>query len=152
MRQTSSHVPALVLSEASGGRVAYLPADLDRIFARSRIADHARLIANLTRWVAGDRMPLSVQGAGFVHPQLYRQGERFILHLVNLTGHETGSMPVYEFVSIGPFEVSVHTGGGVGQLKARALVGGCTLEARHRDGWTTVTVDRIADHEVLVFE
>lgn len=152
MRQERSHVPALVLNEASGGRVAYLPADLDRTFGRSRTADHARLLANLTRWIAGDRVPLVVKGAGFIHAQLYRQGERFILHLVNLTGHEANSTPVHEFVPIGPFEVSVHTGGGFGKLEARALVRGCTLDAKHADGWATVTIDRISDHEVLVFE
>jgi hypothetical protein len=150
MRHDRSQVPALVLNEASGGRVAYLPADLDRVFARSRIPDHARLLANLARWVASDRVPLKVSGVGFIHAQLYRQDKRLILHLVNLTGHETGSTPVYELVPIGPFEISIQTGER-DCLSVRALVSGCTPDASSADGWTTVTVDRIADHEVLVF-
>jgi hypothetical protein len=152
MRQDRSHVPALVLNEARGGRVAYLPADLDRTYGRSRLPDHARLLANLTRWVASERIPLVVTGAGFIHAQLYRQNERFILHLVNLTGHEASKTPVHEFVPVGPFEIAVRVGHGRSSLKTRALVSGELLQASLDDGWAKVTVPSIADHEVLVFE
>ncbi|CAN5557489.1 family 10 glycosylhydrolase [soil metagenome] len=152
MRQDRSHVPALVLNEVSGGRVAYLPADLDRTYGRSRIPDHARLLANLTRWVANDRIPLAILGAGFIHATVYRQGDRFILHLVNLTGHEASGTPVHEFVPIGPFEIAVQVGNSLSALKTRALVSGELLNMSLSDGWASVTVRSIADHEVLVFE
>ncbi|MDP8923072.1 MAG: Tat pathway signal protein, partial [Chloroflexota bacterium] len=65
MRHPSSGLAGLVLREsAGGGRVAYLPADLDRCFGRDNLPDHGDLLANLVRWAARDRIPLRVEGAG----------------------------------------------------------------------------------------
>ena len=58
--------PGLILNEAAGrGRVAFLPADLDRRFGRDNLPDHGNLLANLVRWAARDNLPLQVEGAGF---------------------------------------------------------------------------------------
>ena len=55
MRQPTSDIPGLVLSEHGRSRVAYMPADIDRRYAREHLPDHARLIANIVRWVAERR-------------------------------------------------------------------------------------------------
>ena len=52
MRQPTTDIPGLVLSEHGASRVAYMPADIDRRYAREHLPDHARLIANIVRWVA----------------------------------------------------------------------------------------------------
>lgn len=152
MRQPTSGVPALVLNEASGGRVAYLAADLDRTFGRSRLPDHAALLANLVRWTASDRIPLRIDGAGFLHSQLYRQADRLILHLVNLTGHETGSAPAYEYIPVGPLTVHLHAANLPDRARALPLVDGAHVETRREGDWITVEIDRIVDHQVLVIE
>jgi hypothetical protein len=152
MRQPSSTVPALALNESAGGRVAYLAADLDRTFARSRLPDHAQLLANLVRWTASGRIPLSIDGAGFVHAQLYRQPDTLILHLVNLTGHEVGSAPAHEYIPVGPLTVRLHAPKWSDGGAARSLVHGGDIPS-HRDGeWLSFTLDRIVDHEVVVVE
>jgi hypothetical protein len=61
MRQPTSDIPGLVLSEHGASRVAYLPADIDRRYAREHLPDHARLIANIVRWVANETVPLAVE-------------------------------------------------------------------------------------------
>ncbi len=69
MRQPSSSLPALILNESAGGRVAYLAADIDRTFGRSRLPDHAQLLANIVRWASSDRIPLSIERpSASVHP------------------------------------------------------------------------------------
>ena len=151
MRNPATSLPALVLKEAdSGGRVAYLAADLDRTFGRSRLPDHARLLANLVRWSANDVLPLNVSGAGFLDCHLYRQANRMILHLVNLSGFETGSAPAYEHYAVGPITVRLPADASAWRVKL--LVSGDTQEAKASDGSVNVTIDRIVDHEVLVLE
>ena len=45
-------IPGLVLNAAGKSRVAYLPADIDRRYARDNLPDHADLLANIVRWAA----------------------------------------------------------------------------------------------------
>ena len=61
MRQPTTDIPGLVLSEQGQSHIAYMPADLDRRYAREHLPDHARLIANIVRWTAGEEIPLSVE-------------------------------------------------------------------------------------------
>ena len=82
---------------ATSSRVAFLPADLDRRFARDNLPDHGDLLANLVRWVAQDNLPLAVEGPGLIDCHLYRQPGRLILHLVNLSNAGTWRQPVHEF-------------------------------------------------------
>jgi hypothetical protein len=150
MRTPSSRVPALVLNETAGGRVAYLAADLDRTFGRAHLPDHAHLLANLVRWTANDRIPLRVAGAGFLHCQLYRQGERLILHVVNLTGYEASVAPAYDSFPVGPLTIGVRTDGFGGSEEVRRLVAGDRLEVVSNNGWLEFSVERILDHDVFV--
>ncbi|MCX6620853.1 MAG: Tat pathway signal protein, partial [Acidobacteria bacterium] len=81
MRTAKTDIPGMVVR----GRVLFLPADVDRRYARDLLPDHARLLANAVRWAAGGRIPLAVDGPGLLDCNLYEQSGRLILHLVNLT-------------------------------------------------------------------
>ncbi len=150
MRHPDSSLPALVVNEKAGGRVAYLAVDLDRCYGRDHWPDHATVLANLTRWAAGDRVPLQVQGPGTIDCSLYRQGDHMVLHLVNLTG--TGTIPVEELVVVGPLQVRVRLPEGIVGRSVRLLVAGAEAGSRVADGWTSFTIPHIADHEVAVIE
>jgi hypothetical protein len=154
MRNPSSEVPALVLNEPEGrGRVAYMAGDLDRCFGRSRLPDHAALLANLVRWTTGSQIPLNVDGPGFLHCQLYRQDERLVLHLVNLTGHEAGHAPADGYFPVGPLKVTVEVPESAnGPVQVSLLVAGKPIDACVDHGKVTFTVDRIDDHEVITLE
>jgi hypothetical protein len=154
MRNPSSEVPALVLNEPGGrGRVAYMAGDLDRCFGRSRLPDHAALLANLVRWTTGSQIPLNVDGPGFLHCQLYRQDERLVLHLVNLTGHEAGHAPADGYFPVGPLKVTVEVPESAnGPVQVSLLVAGKPVDACVDHGKVTFTVDRIDDHEVITLE
>ena len=149
MRRPESGVPALVVNESAGGRVAYLPADVDRCFGRSHHPDHAALLANAVRWAAAEPMPLAVEGAGLLDCHLYRQDGRLVLHLVNLTSAGTWRAPLHELVRIGPFHVDVRVPAADG-ASVRLLVGGEEVPATVADGVVGFDVPGILDHEVAV--
>jgi hypothetical protein len=151
MREPKTDLPGLVLnSPARAGRVAFLPADLDRRFGRDNFPDHGNLLANLARWAAGDDIPLAVEGAGFLDCHLYRQPGRLILHVVNLTNAGTWRQPVDEFISVGPLEVRVKLPADVRGDRARFLVADKTVPASVSGGWSRFEIKSVLDHEVVV--
>ena len=67
LRVPKTEIPGLILKEkAGGGRVAYLPADIDRRFARENLPDHGDLLVALVRWAANDDVLLRVDGPGLI--------------------------------------------------------------------------------------
>jgi hypothetical protein len=155
MREPRTDVPALVVREhAGGGRVAFLPADLDRRYGRDNLPDHGDLLARLVRWAAGETIPLRVEGAGFVDCHLYRQrdaaGDRLVLHVVNLTSAGTWRAPVDELIPVGPLRVQLRRPAGVRGDRAELLVAGRRVAASVRDGWVRLDLPPVLDHEVVV--
>jgi hypothetical protein len=148
MREPRTEIPALVLHQrGSAGRVAYLAADVDRRFARENLPDHGDLLAAIVRWAGRGDVPLRVEGAGLVDCHLYRQPERLVLHLVNLTNAGTWRTPVHELIPVGPLKVHVRASGAPA---VRSLVSGRTLVAPAAGGWVSFEVPAISDHDVLV--
>ena len=151
MREPKTDIAALVLStHASGGRVAYLPADIDRRYALMNLPDHGNLLANLVRWAAGDSIPLRVEGPGLIDCHLYRQPGRMILHLVNLTSAGTWRAPVEELIPVGPHRVSVRLADGMKGDAVRLLASESKAAAAVQNGWCSFEVRSITDHEVAV--
>jgi hypothetical protein len=144
MRQPKTDIPGLLIK----GRTAFLPADLDRRYARENLPDYANLLANLVRWSARDDFPLRVKGAGIFDCNLYRQQNRLILHLVNLTA--TRQMPIDELVPVGPLDVSIRLPAGSKDHNVQMLVSGAKTKAVVSNGWANIRVDSVLDHEVLV--
>jgi Hypothetical glycosyl hydrolase 6 len=147
----SADAPAHTAAKAS--RVAFLPADIDREYGRSNLPDHGDLLKNIVLWAAGEQLPITVEGAGLVDVHLYRQHERLVLHLVNLTNENTWRQSLDELISIGPLKVKVRLpadGPGVNGHRIQLLVANCTAIATVSSGWCHFTVDRVLDHEVVV--
>jgi hypothetical protein len=144
-------IPGLVVNETNGrGRVAFLPADVDRRFGRDNLPDHADLLTNLVRWAARGDFPLHVEGAGFVDCHLYAQPDRLVLHLVNLTNAGTWRGPVDELIRVGPLTVRVRLPDAVRGKRIQSLVSHQPLRARVKSGWVQFDVPEVLDHEVLV--
>lgn len=151
MRTPESDLPAVVTRAANGsGRVGYLAADLDRLFARFHHPDHGRLLANLVRWAADGRIDLEVDGPGVVDCHLHRQGDDLILHLVNL--NQGGAWPgrLEELQPAGPYTVRIRAA--AAEPRARLLVSGEPAEVAVADDWLQVAVPSILDHEVLLLQ
>ena len=151
MREPKTNIPGLLLhTHASGGRVAFLPADIDRRFARDHLPDHSRLLANLARWTAKEQIPLGVEARGLIDCHLYRQGQKVILHLVNLTNAGTWRQPADELIPIGPVRVRVQLPQDIRGRNLRLLVAGRNQSAATSKGWSRFELASILDHEVAV--
>lgn len=152
MRITDTGMPALVLSERGRSRIAFLPADLDRWYFRYHLPDHGNLLANLVRWCAGDSLPLSVEGPGWLDCHLYKQPGRLILHIVNLTNAGTWRAPVEEPIPVGPVKVAIRLPEGFLPRRALARVSGRSLPCPVSQGRVHLEVPSIVDHEMVVVE
>jgi hypothetical protein len=146
MRTPKTDIPGLVIK----GRVAYLPADIDRRFARENLPDHGDLLANLVRWAAADRIPLRIEGRGLVDCNAYTQPGRVIVHIVNLTSAGTWRAPIDELIPVGPFSIKVRLPKGVDGKRIRLLVAGGVGSASLENGWASFELKSILDHEVVV--
>jgi len=152
MRQPRTDIPGLVVSERGQSRVAYMPADIDRRYAREHLPDHARLIANIVRWAAGEEIPLSVDGTGLVDCHLYEQPGRVILHVVNLTSEATWRAPLEELIRVGPFKITMPLPTRVAKPQARLLVAETTRPVAVSGSRASLEIASILDHEVVVLE
>ncbi len=165
MRVPKTDIPGLVLRSGEkedgggrkAGRVAFLPADIDREYGRSNLPDHGDLLKNIVMWAADEHLPVTVEGAGLVDVHLYRQHGRLVLHLVNLTNENTWRQSLDELISIGPLQVKVRLPAGpaadgpaIDGHRLQLLVAGRTAAATVSSGWCHFTVDRVLDHEVVV--
>ena len=150
MRQPNTDIPGLVLRGGSKGRMAYMPADIDRRYARTNLPDHGNLLANLVRWALGERSGLEVHGPGLIDCHVYQQPGRAILHLVNLTNEGTWRGPLDELIAVGPVQVRVRLPGDVRGRTLQLLVSGEKPAMAVRQGWAEFQVKSILDHEAVV--
>ncbi len=150
MREPISDMPAITVRDSpEGGKLIWLIADIDRCFARDANPDHGRIIANAVDFALDGRRKVKLEGAhGLVTAELYRQGNRQILHLNNrlLLSNVPGRQ--YDLVPIGPVRVEI-TGGSVG-AEIDLRVAKRKVEGDFEDGVLRFTVDSIGDHEVIV--
>ncbi|HET7768280.1 MAG TPA: beta-galactosidase [Chloroflexota bacterium] len=169
MKVERTSLPCLYLREGKrgAGRVAYLPADVDRLYWRTNQPDHGDLLASLVRWTAGDTAPtVRVEGPGLVDVHAYVQGgnqpdtgsgrldtgKRVIVHLVNLTHANGWKAPIDELIEIGEQRITVGLPEGRRAGAARLLVASRRAEVVTRGGAAVVAVPTVRDHEVVVLE
>jgi hypothetical protein len=151
MREPKTDIAGLVLStHAKGGRVAFMPADIDRRYAIDNLPDHADLLANVVRWAAGESIPLRMEGAGLVDCHLYQQPGRMILQMVNLTSAGTWRSPMDELIAVGPLAVKLRLPKDVAGKKVQLLVSGATPKIAVKDGVAALEITRLLDHELVV--
>jgi hypothetical protein len=141
MKETQT--PALV--ERDGGRSVWLPFDLGSMYHRMSLSAHAGLLKD----VVGQLMPsrqLTTDAHPLVEMSLMRQGDRTMLHLINLSGHsQTGY-----FAPLATPPIRIDVEGEFGS--ARALRSGKAVAAVRKSGRTTLTLPSLADYELIVLE
>jgi hypothetical protein len=150
MREPRTTVPALVLLESGAGRRAYLPADIDRRFAHDHLPDHADLLSNIVRWLSGNDTGLEVAGPGLLDCHVFRQAQRLVIHIINLTGTGTWRIPAEEIIPVGPLRVSVRAPEQVRPRAARLLVSGRQTALRVEGNLCRFELSSVHEHEVVV--
>ncbi|MEJ1238358.1 beta-galactosidase [Chryseolinea sp. T2] len=151
MRVPRTDIPGLILNtSAQGGRIVFMPADIDRQFERFNLPDHGNLLANLVRWASKENILLEVEGPGLIDCNVYQQPGRLVVHLVNLTSAATWRAPLDEFINVGPLRVKIKLPAGVKGTSLRLLVSDQKIPVITKDSWSQFEIQAIADHEVIV--
>jgi hypothetical protein len=132
----------------SGARVVYFAGDNDRAYGRNLLPDHAQLLTNAIRWASDNDFPLEVEGTGHLDCKVYRQDDRLIIHIVNITGKNRIGY-VEENLPVGPIKVSVKADG-ISARKATLRVSGKTVPVKHQGDRLSFTVDKVEDFEMAV--
>lgn len=151
MREPVTDIPGLIINNLpNGGRVIYMPADIDRQFGRYNLPDHGNLLANSARWASKGNIPLSVESPGLIDCHIYSQPGNIIIHIVNLTSAGTWRQPVDEYIPVGPVKVKVRLSEDVNGNKVRLLVSGREIPAVSDKKWADFTIPSVTDHELVI--
>jgi hypothetical protein len=151
MREPKTDIPGLIINTLpSGSRIVFMPADIDRQYARYNLPDHGNLIANIVRWASKDDIPLEVKGVGLIDCNLYHQPGKMILHLTNLTNSGTWRQPIEEYISIGPITVKMRLTPDVKCTTLLSLVSKNKIPYVINDRWCQFEISSISNHEVIV--
>lgn len=150
--QRDSGLPMVLAGETDwGGRVVYLAGDFDRRYCQYNMGDHGDLLARAVRYAMDGKEILRIRGKGYLDCRLYRQENRLILHMVNLSGADLYPGFLEEEYAVGPFEVSVRAGE-LPVEKAVARCGGKIEAVKKADGWVSFSVEQITSQELIVME
>lgn len=137
---------------SAGGRVAYVPWDIDRVFWEMFSPDHALLIRNLARWAASEPPPVTVDGPGLIEVTAWRQKNSLTVHLVNLTNPMMLKGPIREFYPVGPLTVRLRLPAGATPTRVQLLAAQQTLPFAIADGVLTAIVPLVSDHEIVAVD
>jgi len=154
--RSGTNVPVAVHGRHCAGRTVYLANTMDALFYHYGFPDLGLILANAVRYGLGDADVLFVEAPDFVDVTLRAQASRRLVHLINFpvakplsTGwrHPGRTMvPLHEIV------VGYRLAPGEQVREARLASNEQTLAVTLRDGRACVSVPRLDDHEIVIFE
>lgn len=134
-----------------GGRVAYFPWNIGRIFWDVLALDHQRLIANAVIWARGTSPELEVTGEGVLDIALRKNDDGMAVVLFNLTNPMMMKGPIRAIQPIGSQRVSLAIPDGVNGATAKLLVADRTVPVTIEDGHAIIDVPGIELIEAVHF-
>jgi hypothetical protein len=151
-RVPHTDTPEVFVREVGKGRVVYFPWDIDRTFWEVLSLDHGKLLRNAVEWAANEPAPVTVEGQGTLDVTIWRQKESMTVFLVNLTNPMMMKGPIRELIPVGAQKVRIRLPQGRKAKKVHFLVGSATPRVQESNGWLTLTVPSILDHEVIAVD
>jgi hypothetical protein len=97
--------PAVVVSVRGKSRLAYFPGDIEATMWLSGHTDLSLLLQNTIRWVAGDTVPVTIEGKGLIEAFAWETEPGFAVHVLNYTNPNAHRGWVREFYRIGEQKV-----------------------------------------------
>jgi hypothetical protein len=137
--------PGIIYKEIGHGQVAWLPWDLGALYYRLSLPAHAALFRDVV-----DRLCPKRQIRTNAHPLVeitwMQQGNRSLLHLINLSGHsQTGYFAPLKMNNL-RFEVAGHFQTAKTTRNARQIA------VESRAGYTIFRIPELADYELVVLQ
>jgi hypothetical protein len=151
MREPVTDIPGMLTRTTNaGGKIVFIPANIDKQYAINNNPDHANVIKNAVKWIIGDDMAIDIAGPGLIDTHLYIQdNSRLVLHLVNLSA-ATWRQPLEELVPVGPVDIKVRLPKKVRGKNVELRVSNKKMSGNIDNGWTSFTIPSISDHEMVV--
>jgi Hypothetical glycosyl hydrolase 6 len=137
--------PGLVIIPKGKGTVAWIPWDLASLYYRQSLPAHAGLFRDVCDRLL-PRRQLKTDAHPLVEMTWMTQGERHLLHLVNLSGHsQTGY-----FAPVAMRNIHVQLEGHY--TSARAVRANASVPVKVVGNHLELTVPELSDYELLVLE
>ncbi|HMJ63469.1 MAG TPA: hypothetical protein VK493_16985, partial [Bryobacteraceae bacterium] len=135
--------PGLVVRPAGTGTIAWIPWDLGALYYRESLPAHAGFFRDVV-----DRLNPARQLRTNAHPLVemtwMQQGDRKLLHLINLSGHsQTGY-----FAPLPMTGIRIRLAGRFKQATSVRMPG--DLPVHDEGGYSTFTLPRLTDYELIV--
>ncbi len=151
-RQPKTDIPEVYLHELGKSRIVYFPWDIDRSFWEIMNVDHGRLLRNAVEWATNEQGPVTVTGPGVLDVTIWRQKNSMTVHLVNLTNPMMMKGPYRELIPVGEQTVRLRLPKGKKAKKIQLLRSQQSPQVTESDGYLTVIVPTILDHEVVAID
>ena len=135
--------PGLITKELGRGRITWLPWDLGMLYYLHSSEAHAGLMRDLIDNMLPQGRQLKTKAQPQVDITLMKQGDRHLVHLVNLSGHSDTAY--FKAVPITNIEVEVK---GAFQT-AKAIRSGQELAVSMRAGYSVFTVPLLEEYEMV---
>jgi hypothetical protein len=135
--------PGLVVQEHGQGKVAWLPWEIGALYYRHSSEAHARLMRDLIEQLLPRGRQLETDAHPLVEITLMRQGERHLVHFVNLSGHSQTAyfdpLPVHnvQVRVMGPFR------------SAHALRAGKNLDVSRQGEYAAFLLPSLEEYELV---
>jgi hypothetical protein len=144
--QVDTTKPGLVIKTIGNGRVAWIPWDAAGLYYRHSLPAHAGLLANTVDHLLPRGRQLVTNAHPLVEMSMMKQGNRTLLHVINVSGHS--STAYFPPVPMSDIHVAIE-----GSAKsARAVRSGAVLRLQSRAGKTEFVLPSLRDYELIVFE
>jgi hypothetical protein len=151
-RQPKTDIPEVYLRELDPSRIVYFPWDIDRVYWEVLCVDHGVLLRNAVTWATNEEPVVRVDGPGVLDVTVWRQADSLTVHLVNLTNPMMMKGPFRELMPVGEQVVRVRMPEGQVARGVHLLRAGRDPEVREEEGYLTVTVPSVLDHEVVAID
>jgi len=139
--------PGVVMGKLGKGEFAWIPWDVGGMYYLHSLPGHAGVLRDLAdRMLGAAGRQIHTNAHALVEMVWMKQGERRLLHLVNLSGHSDTAY--FDPVPMSGIRMDVE-----GEFaKVRALRAAQDLVASRRGGRTEFTVPALGEYELVVLE
>ena len=155
IRETTD-IPVVTRGNFGQGRVVYFANTMEGLYYHYGFPDLGRVLANAVRWAQGEPPALEVDAPDYVDVTHMGQPGRALVHLINLPLDKplnTGwRHPGRNLVEVRDIVVRLRPAAGQRVKSARLAGNEALLPISMIGGVIKVTVPKLADHEIVVFE
>jgi hypothetical protein len=152
---TTDH-PIALHGTYGAGRVVYFPNQMDLLFYRYGFRDLGTVLANAVRYGLDGQHNIEVSAPDYVDISYMAQEKRKIVHLINFpVGKQVNSgwrRPGQNIVPVSDIQIQVRIPKQDRVKQVYLLSGQTSLEFDRESDWVKVTVPKLIDHEIVVFE